>query len=155
MYQQKGSVVMHSGGLVDEVISILQAEFECVESLQATSTEMQLLIDEGKLQQVQERLMSRREIIDLLSSLDLKLSSLLDGRQSESEIDNWDEVLELTRKLRGQMVSIVSMDRVSQAKLSQNCDEIDSKLRELQDGRKVVKQYDQNFNDESRPLCNA
>jgi hypothetical protein len=146
---------MQTEGLVDEVISVLRAEFECAESLQATSAEMQLLIDEEKLEQVQERLMSRGEIIDLLSSLDLKLSSLLDGRQSESDIDNWDEVLDLAKKPRELMASIVSMDRVSQAKLSQNCNEIECKLKELQDGRKIVKRYGQYFNDESRPLCNA
>ena len=146
---------MQTGGLVDEVISVLRAEFECALSLQATSTEIQSLIDEEKLQQVQERLMSRGEIIDLLASLDQKLSSLLEQKKSESEIDNWKEVLDLAKKFRELMTSIMNMDRVSQAKLKQSCKDINRMLTELHEGRKIVKRYGQYFNDESRPLCNA
>lgn len=146
---------MQTGGLYDEVISVLRAEFECAESLQATSAEMQSLIDAEKLQQVQERLISRGEIIDLLASLDHKLSALLDRRESESEISEWDEVLDLAGELRELITSVVSMDQVSRAKLEANCEEINRKLNELHDGRKIVSHYGRYFKDNSHPLYNA
>lgn len=141
--------------LYDEVISVLQAEFECAESLQATSAEMQTLIDAEKLQQVQERLISRGEIIDLLASLDSKLSALLVRRDSRSEISNWNEVLDLAKKLRGLITSVMSMDRVSRAKLEESCKDIDRKLNELQNGRRKAKHYGRYFKDDSRPMYNA
>ena len=127
--------------LYDEIVSVLYAEYECAESLQATSSEIQSLIDEEKFVQVQERLFSRGEVVELMMSLDCQLAALL-ARQPQNAIkEGWEDVLGLAGRLRELITSVMGMDRVSQAKLEESCKDIGERLNVLQKGRKLARSY--------------
>lgn len=127
--------------IYDEVICILKAEYECAESLQATSTEIQSLMDAEKFQQVQERLISRGEVIEMMASLDQQLVTLLSDSGLVKNGAEWDQILELVDALRGLLTSIRGVDQLNQRRMKQHCDEIGEKLRLLQQGKTLVKGY--------------
>jgi len=141
--------------LYDEILGILKAQFECTESLQATSMEVQSLLDAEKFQQVQERLVSRGEVIDLMVSLDQQLTELLLRVDVEKADEKWNEVLFLADRIRKLMTTIMSMDSVSQTKMRQSCQLIQKKLDELQRGKKVSRRYVQHFNEGHRSSYRA
>ena len=141
--------------LYDEIVAVLNAEYACAESLQATSTEIQSLIDAEKFSQVQERLFSRGEVVALMSSLDQQLAELLAQQPYDSFVDGWDEVISLARNLRELIASAMSIDKVSRARLEQNCKDIGERLRSLQNGQRLVRSYGQCFDDPHHPLMNA
>ena len=149
--------IMRTGAdsLYDEIVCVMQAEYECAESLQATSAEIQSLINGEQFQQVQERLISRGEIIDLMVSLDQQLVELLAQRNSDACTSGWDDVCVLATKLRELMTSIMGMDRVSQEYLKQNCEDIRVKLKQLDTRRKLLKEYGKDFHDNHHTMCNA
>ena len=141
--------------LYDEIVSVLYAEYECAESLQATSSEIQSLIDEEKFVQVQERLFSRGEVVELMMSLDCQLAALL-ARQPQNAIkEGWEDVLGLAGRLRELITSVMGMDRVSQAKLEESCKDIGERLNVLQKGRKLARTYGRCFDRQNRSLMNA
>ena len=142
-------------GLCDEVVFVLQAEYECAESIHATSVEVQSLIDEEKFNQAQERLNARGEIIDLMVSLDRRLETLLKSRQSDSDDPQWGDIEILAAKLRELIKSILGMDAVSQTRLQWSCDQIGKELKAMQDGRKLMKSYGYRFKTSHHPLCSA
>lgn len=141
--------------LYDEIVSVLHAEYECAESLQATSSEIQSLIDAEKFVQVQERLFSRGEVVELMMSLDCQLAELL-ARQPQNAIkEGWEDVLGLAGRLRELISSVMGMDRVSQSKLEESCRDIGERLNALQKGRKLARNYGRCFNHQNRSLMNA
>lgn len=142
-------------GLCDEVIFVLQAEFECAESIHATSVEVQSLIDKEKFHQAQERLNARGEIVDLMVSLDRRLETLLKRRQSDLDDPQWTDIEILAEKLREMIKSILSMDVVSQARLHRSCAHIGKQLKAMQDGRKLMKSYGYRFEESHHPLYSA
>lgn len=141
--------------LYDEIVSVLHAEYECAESLQATSSEIQSLIDAEKFVQVQERLFSRGEVVELMISLDCQLAELL-ARQPQNAIkEGWEDVLGLAGRLRELISSVMGMDRVSQSKLEESCRDIGERLSALQKGRKLARSYGRCFNHQNRSSMNA
>ena len=142
-------------GLIDEVVFLLQAEYECAESLKATSTEIQSLINAEKFRQAHERLNSRGEIIDLMVSLDHQLGGLMEQRQLVSDDPQWKAIEGLATKLRELMNSILSMDMVSQTRLNRHCEYIGKKLTELQNGKKLIQSYACRIEASHHPLCRA
>lgn len=139
----------------DEIVGVLQAELECAESIQATSAEVQSLIEAEKFEQVRERLMSRGETIDLMVSLDRQIKDLLENRQPGSETDDWNEIVKLAKKLHELVTSIMSLDRESQENLKKKGEEISKGLKTLLDGKKMLKAYGRPFREGHRMLYNG
>ena len=141
--------------LYDEIISVLHAEYECAESLQASSHEIQALIDAEKFVQVQERLFARGEVVELMMSLDCQLAELLARKPLNAAQEGWEDVLGLAGRLRELISSVMGMDRVSQGKLKESCEDIGERLQALQKGRKLARSYGRCYDYQSRSLMNA
>ncbi len=141
--------------LYDEIISVLHAEYECAESLQASSSEIQSLIDAEKFTQVQERLFARGEVFELMISLDCQLAELLARKPLNAVQEEWEDVLALAERLRELINSVMGMDRVSQGKLEDNCKDIGERLQALQKGRKLARSYGRCYDHQSHSLMNA
>ena len=127
--------------LYEEIVSVLFAELECAESLEATSNEVKSLLEEDKFEQVQERLFARGEIIELIVSLDRKLEELIGKTQPDPYSEEWMEIRRLIGELRDFMKAIIGLDSQSTALLTERCSEIENRLRELQTGKKAVREY--------------
>ena len=128
----------------DEIIALLQAELECAKSLQASSAEIQSLVETGKFEQARERLVCRGDVVDLMVSLDHQVENILAHRTPVPETDAWRGMVRLAEELRGVVTSIMGHDRVSRENLERKREEISRNLKKLIDGKKLVKGYRQN-----------
>ena len=120
--------------LYKESAAVLEAQLACAESLFATSSEIQTLIESGKFELVQERYFSRGEILNMMVSLDQQMGSLLAEAKRVLPEKMWQSLIHIGRKVHELMLSIMSLDSENRSNVEKKCEEIRQALGNIRGG---------------------
>lgn len=131
--------------LFQEILAVLEAEMECAESLEATTSEIQSLIDHDQYEQMRDRLSVRGEVFDMMISLDRQMQTLVEKRVPGSDIEEWQTVQAMGEKVRNLMIAIMQMDATNKDLLIRKKEEINCELQKLQTEKKGIKGYAQAY----------
>ncbi len=137
--------------VIQEITAILQAEFECAESLKATSVEIQRLLESGKFEQMSERLHARGEVLELMVTLDKQWSTLAKGYLGKMNGDEWESAFQTGQKLRSVMQSLTSDNAGLEKQLQHKYKETSETLQTLFVGKKVMKNYSESMYGKASP----
>lgn len=139
--------------VVQEITAILQAEFECAESLKATSVEIHRLLESGKYDQMSERLNARGEILQLMVSLDKQWSALAKGYLDKIDADEWQTICQKGKQLKD-MLQILTCDNTDfEQQLYSKYQETSQVLQTLSSGKKVIRNYSRSVYQLNSPQC--
>ncbi|MCD6115944.1 hypothetical protein J7K93_02925 [bacterium] len=134
---------------------ILLQELECAESVKSGAFEIQQLLDRGAIEQAEEKLTIRGQIIRHMVELDENLQILRDKGLLDSGASEWKDVVTLARSLRDITRTITKVDAGTRDKLEKKGREISIKLNKLLDGKKNISGYTNERNRSSSAAFSA
>jgi len=120
---------------------ILLEELECAESVKSGAFEIQQLLERGAIQQAEEKLTERGQIIRRMVELDEQLQMMSEKGLLDSKVSEWEDVVNLARSLRDITRTIAKVDAGTRDQLERKGREISIKLNKLLDGRKILNGY--------------
>ncbi len=134
-----------------EILAILQAEYECAESLKATSVEIERLMQQGDFDLMGERLHARGEILNLMLSLDKQWNELAKCYSGSKESPEWQTACEKGEALRVLMNEMIRHGSQLQNDATVHLDETGDILKTFYHGKKVINQYTRESQSLKRP----
>jgi hypothetical protein len=140
--------------LFERVTTLLTAEYECAESLQATGIEVQDLLESGRYRHAKERLIGRGEVVDMMMTLDRQMAEALDGL-SRPDTPEWLEIAAIARKLKDLLSSIMGVEGKNRTAIEHRCDEVGRALKKIREGKQVIQGYNQSYRASQRAYTQA
>jgi hypothetical protein len=140
--------------LYERVTTLLTAEYECAESLQATGVEVQNLLENGSYRRAKDRLIGRGEVVDMMMTLDRQMGEALDGL-SRPDTPEWHEVAAIARKLKDLLSSIMGLEGKNRAAIENRCEEVGRALKKIREGKQAIQGYNRSYQPSQRAFTQA
>lgn len=131
--------------IAKEILAILQAEFECAESLKATSVEIERLLQQGEFDLISERLSARGEILNLMVSLDKQWNELAKCYSGSPESPEWKQACQKGENLRSLMNEVMNQGSQLTDGITVHLNETSDILKTFYSGKKMIHQYNKNL----------
>lgn len=141
----------NKNNVAKEILAILQAEYECAESLKATSVEIERLLREGRFELIGERLHARGEILNLMQSLDKQWNELAKCYKGSKYSPEWKNACARGETLRTMMNDIMGQDSNIEKDLRCHLNETGNILKTCFQGRKMMNSYGKDTYKLNRP----